>query len=88
MHGSYGKCLSKKNTSINEKNLNRFSLIFTFNVQFSVLLIVIILFEIGIGAFGYANKEELKIALDKGFNKTLHNYEPNREAWDMVQSEV
>lgn len=49
---------------------------------------MIILFEIGIGAFGYANKEELNNALDKGFNKTLHNYEPNREAWDMVQSEV
>lgn len=58
------------------------------HIQFSLLLVVIILFEIGIGAFGYANKEELNNALDKGFNKTLHNYEPNREAWDMVQSEV
>lgn len=61
---------------------------FYIQIQFSLLLIVIILFEIGIGAFGYANKEELNTALDKGFNKTLHNYEPNREAWDMVQSEV
>lgn len=49
---------------------------------------MIIVFEIGIGAFGYVNKEELNAALDKGFNKTLHNYEPNKEAWDMVQSEL
>lgn len=57
-------------------------------VQFSILLMVIILFELGIGAFGYANKDELNTALDKGFNQTLHNYENNKEAWDMVQSEV
>lgn len=57
-------------------------------LQFSVLLVVIILFEIGIGAFGYVNKNELETALNKGFNKTLHNYGPNKEAWDMVQSEV
>lgn len=49
---------------------------------------MIILFEIGIGAFGYANKDELNAALDKGFNKTLHDYEINKEAWNMVQSEV
>lgn len=57
-------------------------------IQFSVLLIVIILFEIGIGAFGYVNKDELNAALDKGFNKTLHNYQPNKEAWNTVQSEL
>lgn len=56
--------------------------------QFSLLLVVIILFEIGIGAFGYANKDELNAALDKGFNKTLHDYEINKDAWNMVQSEV
>lgn len=56
--------------------------------QFSLLLVVIILFEIGIGAFGYANKDELNAALDKGFNKTLHDYEINKDAWNMVQTEV
>lgn len=56
--------------------------------QFSLLLIVIILFEIGIGTFGYVNKGQLNTALDKGFNKTFEKYGNNTYAWDMVQSEV
>lgn len=44
--------------------------------------------EIGIGAFGYVKKDELKSALDKGFNQTLHNYKANEQAWDLVQTEV
>lgn len=56
--------------------------------QFSLLLIVIIVFEIGIGAFGYIRKDDLNDALDKGFNQTLKDYKTNEKAWDLVQTEV
>lgn len=49
---------------------------------------MIILFEIGIGAFGYARQDELNAALDKGFNQTLKDYKTNEKAWDLVQTEV
>lgn len=49
---------------------------------------MIILFEVGIGTFGYIKQDELNSALDKGFNETLKNYEANQEAWDLVQKEV
>lgn len=49
---------------------------------------MIILVEIGIGAFGYIRKDELNSALDKGFNKTLANYKINEAAWNMVQTEL
>lgn len=49
---------------------------------------MIILVEIGIGAFSYYNRGELDGALDRGFNKTLQNYKANEEVWDMVQTEV
>lgn len=51
-------------------------------------MIVIIVFEMGIGAFGYVKQDELSSALDKGFNETLKHYKANEEAWDLVQSEV
>lgn len=57
-------------------------------MQFSLLLIVIILFEIGIGAFGYVRQDDLNAALDKGFNQTLKDYKTNEKAWDLVQTEV
>lgn len=57
-------------------------------LTFSLLLIVIILFEIGIGTFGYIKQDELNSALDKGFNETLKNYKANEEAWDLVQTEM
>lgn len=56
--------------------------------QFSLMLIVIIVLEIGIGAFGYIRKDDLNDALDKGFNQTLKDYKTNEKAWDLVQSEV
>lgn len=58
------------------------------SIQFSLFLIVIILFEIGIGAFGYFRQDDLKAALDKGFNQTLKDYKANEQAWDLVQTEV
>lgn len=49
---------------------------------------MIIIFEVGIGSFGYIKQDELNSALDKGFNETLKNYKANEEAWDLVQTEV
>lgn len=58
------------------------------NEKFSLMLLVIILSEIGIGTVSYIHRGELKTYLDKGFNKTLQNYNINKEVWDMVQTEV
>ncbi|XP_031627242.1 CD63 antigen-like [Contarinia nasturtii] len=57
-------------------------------LTFSLLLIVIILFEIGIGTFGYVRQDDLNNALDKGFNQTLNNYQANQKEWDLVQTEL
>ncbi|XP_055296822.1 CD63 antigen-like [Sitodiplosis mosellana] len=57
-------------------------------LTFSLLLIVIIAFEIGIGAFGYVRQDDLNAALDKGFNQTLKDYKTNEKAWDLVQTEM
>lgn len=51
-------------------------------------LLVIILFEIGIGAAGFMKHKELGGILDKGFNQTLTHYADNKAAWKVMQEEV
>lgn len=57
-------------------------------MQFSLLLLVIILTELGIGVYSYTKTGELSNALDRGFNKTLQHYKENEKVWDMVQTEL
>jgi len=57
-------------------------------LTFSVCLIVIFLFEIGIGIAGYSKHDHLREILEKGFNHTLSDYKSNEEAWKLVQSEL
>lgn len=47
--------------------------------------------EIGIGIAGYVKHGELEGILEKGFNKTLENYNKSTDAqhaWALVQGEV
>lgn len=57
-------------------------------LTFSVFLVIIFLCEIGIGIAGYIKHGQLDEILEKGFNKTMEEYNHNEEAWKLVQSEV
>lgn len=68
-----------------------FYLIFYFNRQFSVLLILVFLFEVGIGIAGYIKHNDLKDILEKSFNNTLVNYNKSERyqvSWAFLQNEL
>jgi len=55
---------------------------------FSIALILVFLFEIGIGIAGYTKHDQLKEILEKGFNRTMVDYKENIAAWDLLQTEL
>lgn len=57
-------------------------------LTFSICLILIFLFEIGIGIAGYSKHDHLPDILEEGFNHTLKEYKSNEEAWKIIQTEV
>lgn len=60
------------------------------NVQFSILLVLIFLTEIGVGIAGYIKHSELPGILDSQFNKTLETYKTDADAkqsWNLIQEE-
>lgn len=60
-------------------------------MQFSIVLMAIVIFEVGVGAGAYAKKDELNEILDKGLDKTLKGANKHSEfkaTWNLLQSEV
>ena len=59
--------------------------------QFSILLIIIFITELGVGIAGYVKHSELKDSMTFQFNQTIIAYEDNTEvqrAWKMIQTEL
>lgn len=62
-----------------------------FSNQFSILLILIFLFELGIGIAGYIKHNQLKGILLESFNTSLANYGKNKHytvSWNLMQDEL
>lgn len=58
--------------------------------QFSILLVLIFLTEIGVGIAGYIKHADLPAILDHQFNKTLltYNTDPDaKQSWNLIQQE-
>lgn len=83
MHDSQCKCYQI--ATLRRNPLESISFIY---LQFSLCLLAIILFEIGVGAAGFVKHENLRDIVDNGMNKTLTRYEDNKVAWHLLQTEV
>jgi len=57
-------------------------------LTFCILLLVIFLCEVGIGIAGYIKNTQIEDILETGFNKTMAEYNNNKEAWRLVQTEL
>ncbi|KAJ6649572.1 CD63 antigen [Pseudolycoriella hygida] len=57
-------------------------------LTFCILLLVIFLCELGIGIAGYIKNAQIEDILETGFNKTMAEYNNNKEAWRLVQTEL
>lgn len=60
-------------------------------LTFSVLLVLVFLFEVGIGIAGYIKHNDLQSILENSFNKTLQNYNKSNRyqmSWDFLQNEL
>lgn len=60
-------------------------------LTFSVFLVIVFFFEIGIGAAGYLKHKELGTTLENSFNETLTNYGHSERAtfsWEFLQTEL
>lgn len=89
MSRSFDWKIENENVIYFDENPNKKTTTFySVSLQFSILLIVIFLVEIGVGITGYTKHDQLKNILDKGFNKTFNQYEQNQQAWQLLQTEV
>lgn len=62
-------------------------IIHTFS-QFSHLLTILLMLQIGVGIYGTVRRDQAELVLEKVFNETLTKYNVNREVWEFMQKEV